>query len=108
LRRRPPQDEDVPVIDEGGIMRGKIRVFAAAASIAALALVVSLVSASVAGPNMTRLVVIEHATTDTVVDLTTNGDSTGDLLTFHNELFDETDPTWSVPTRASASGSRSV
>jgi hypothetical protein len=80
----------VPVIDEGGIMRGKIRVFAAAASIAALALVVSLVSASVAGPNVTRLVVIEHATTDTVVDLTTNGDSTGDLLTFQNELFDET------------------
>jgi hypothetical protein len=31
---------------------------------------------------------VEHATTDTVVDLTTNGDSTGDLLTFHNELFD--------------------
>lgn len=24
------------------------------------------------------------------MDLTTNGDSTGDLLTFHNELFDET------------------
>ena len=72
-------------------MRGKIPVFAAAASIAALALVVSLVSASVAGPNLTRLVVIEHTTTDTVVDLTTNGDSTGDLLTFHNELFDETD-----------------
>ena len=72
-------------------MRGRIRVFAAAASIAALALVVSLVSVSVAGPNVTRLVVVEHATTDTVVDLTTNGDSTGDLLTFHNELFDETD-----------------
>ena len=32
---------------------------------------------------------VEHATTDTVVDLTTNGDSTGDLLTFHNELFDD-------------------
>jgi allene oxide cyclase len=72
-------------------MRGRIRVFAAAASIAALALVVSLVSVSVAGPNVTRLVVVERATTDTVVDLTTNGDSTGDLLTFHNELFDETD-----------------
>jgi hypothetical protein len=72
-------------------MRGRIRVFAAAASIAALALVVSLVSVSVAGPNVTRLVVVEHATTDTVVDLTTNGDSTGDLLTFHNKLFDETD-----------------
>jgi hypothetical protein len=40
---------------------------------------------------VTRLVVVERATTDTVVDLTTNGDSTGDLLTFHNELFDETD-----------------
>lgn len=45
--------------------------FAAAASIAAFALVVSLVSVSVAGPNVTRLVVVEHATTDTVVDLTT-------------------------------------
>jgi hypothetical protein len=52
-------------------------------------LVVSLVSVSVAGPNVTRLAVIEHPTTDTVVDLTTNGDSTGDLLTFHNELFDD-------------------
>jgi hypothetical protein len=55
----------------------------------ALVLVVSLVSVSVAGPNVTRLAVIEHPTTDTVVDLTTNGDSTGDLLTFHNELFDD-------------------
>lgn len=54
----------------------------------ALVLVVSLVSVSVAGPNVSRLAVVEHATTDTVVDLTTNGDSTGDLLTFHNELFD--------------------
>lgn len=70
-------------------MRGKLRVSLAAASIVALALVVSLVSASVAGPHVTRLEVVEHATTDTVVDLTTNGDSTGDLLTFHNELFDE-------------------
>jgi allene oxide cyclase len=33
--------------------------------------------------------VVEHPTTDTVVDLTTNGDSTGDLLTFHNELSDD-------------------
>lgn len=70
-------------------MSGKLRGYVAAASIAAIALVVSLVSVSVAGPNVTRLVVVEHATTDTVVDLTTNGDSTGDLLTFHNELFDE-------------------
>ena len=33
---------------------------------------------------------IEHATTDTVVDLTANGDSTGDLLTFHNDVYDDT------------------
>lgn len=71
-------------------MKTKVRPFVAAASIAALGLVVSMVSVSAAGPNVTRLVVVEHATTDTVVDLTTNGDSTGDLLTFHNELFDET------------------
>jgi allene oxide cyclase len=69
-------------------MRGKLGLLAAAGTVSALALVVSLVSVSAAGPNVTRLAVIEHATTDTVVDLTTNGDSTGDLLTFHNELFD--------------------
>jgi len=69
-------------------MRSNVRVFAAAVTVSALALVVSMVSVSAAGPNVTRLVVVERATTDTVVDLTTNGDSTGDLLTFHNELFD--------------------
>ena len=35
--------------------------------------------------------VIEHATTDTVVDIADPGDSTGDLLTFHNEVFDAND-----------------
>jgi len=69
-------------------MRGKLGLLAAAGMVSALALVVSLVSVYAAGPNVTRVAVIEHATTDTVVDLTTNGDSTGDLLTFHNELFD--------------------
>lgn len=72
-------------------MRGKLGVFTAAATIAALALVVSLVSVSVAGPNVTRIHVVEHATTDTVIDTDGDGaDSTGDLLTFHNEVFDET------------------
>lgn len=71
-------------------MRSKIGLFVAAASVAALGLVASMISTSAAGPNVTRLVVVERATTDTVVDLTANGDSTGDLLTFHNELFDET------------------
>lgn len=67
---------------------GKRATWAAAALVSATALVVSWVTVSTAGPNVVRIDVIEHATTDTVVDLTANGDSTGDLLTFHNEIFD--------------------
>jgi hypothetical protein len=67
---------------------GKRATWAAAALVSAVAIVISLVSVSMAGPNVQRIAVIEHATTDVVVDLTTNGDSTGDLLTFHNEIFD--------------------
>jgi hypothetical protein len=72
---------------------GKRATWVAAALVSAAALVVSLVSVSAAGPNVLRIAVIEHATTDTVVDLTANGDSTGDLLTFHNEVFDEDNET---------------
>lgn len=69
-------------------MRGRLSLLVTTAVASALVLVVSLVSTSSAGPNVTRLALVEHATTDTEVDLTANGDSTGDLLTFHNELFD--------------------
>jgi len=41
-----------------------------------------------AGGNET-LVVIEHATTDTVIDLGEAGDSIGDLLAFGNTVYDE-------------------
>ena len=41
-----------------------------------------------AGGNET-LVVIEHATTDTVIDLGEEGDSIGDLLGFGNVVYDE-------------------
>jgi len=41
-----------------------------------------------AGGNET-LVVIEHATTDTVIDLGEEGDSIGDLLGFGNAVYDE-------------------
>jgi allene oxide cyclase len=74
-------------------MRGTSRAAVSAVAVSGLILVVSLVSVSVAGPNVLRIHVVEHATTDTVVDLTANGDSTGDLLTFHNEVFDEDDRT---------------
>jgi allene oxide cyclase len=35
--------------------------------------------------------VIEHANTDTIIDIGKAGDSTGDLLTFHNPVFNGTD-----------------
>ncbi len=71
-------------------MRGNTRTIALVTTICALVLVISFTTVSNAGSRIQRIAVIEHATTDTVVDLTANGDSTGDLLTFHNELFDAT------------------
>jgi allene oxide cyclase len=60
----------------------------------AFVLVVGLVAAAVA-PKVaepTTVHVIEHATTDAVIDADQSGDdSTGDLLTFHNAVFDATD-----------------
>jgi hypothetical protein len=72
-------------------MSAKLRVFAGAASIAAIALVVSMVSVASADTDSVVIHVVERAVTDTVVD--TDGDgtlSTGDLLTFHNKVFDAT------------------
>lgn len=71
-------------------MRGMWAALGTAALLGVTAMAVSLGSASAAGSKVARYTVVERATTDTVVDLTANGDSTGDLLTFHNELFDET------------------
>ena len=71
-------------------MRGNTRTIALVTTICALVLVISFTTVSNAGSRIQRIAVIEHATTDTVVDLTANGDSTGDLLTFHNDLFDAT------------------
>jgi hypothetical protein len=38
----------------------------------------------------TVITVVERATTDEVIDLGASGDSNGDLLTFANKLYDET------------------
>ena len=70
-------------------MRVKGAMLVAGAVLAATAITVSLISVAGAGPNVTRLQVVERATTDTVIDLEANGDSSGDLLTFHNEIYDE-------------------
>ena len=40
-----------------------------------------------------RLQVVEHADTDTVVDLGAKGDSVGDLLTFANPVYDAANKT---------------
>lgn len=39
----------------------------------------------------TSFAFVEHATTDTVIDTGATGDSSGDLLTFANEVFDAQD-----------------
>jgi len=69
-------------------MRSKWAILIAASVLAATAIAVSIVSVSAAGSGVTRLHVVERVTNETVVDLTANGDSTGDLLTFHNDLYD--------------------
>ena len=61
--------------------------------VAACALAFGLGTASatsgISGP--VSITVIEHATTDKVIDVGKKGDSTGDILTFHNHVYDETD-----------------
>jgi allene oxide cyclase len=48
-------------------------------------------SESSAGQSTRVIHVIEHAETDTTVDVGKKGDSTGDVLTFHNQVFDQRD-----------------
>jgi hypothetical protein len=61
-------------------------------AVAAIAIVSIALVATARQPQLasrTRLVVVERATTDTVIDTDQSGDdSTGDLLTFHNRVFD--------------------
>ena len=48
-------------------------------------------SSGIAAP--TEITVLEHATHDKIVDIGKKGDSTGDIFTYHNDLYDETDTT---------------
>ena len=60
--------------------------------LATVAVVVG-VTVAIASTDITRpttVTVIEHPTTDTVVDIGAPGDSTGDVLTFHNRVYDRT------------------
>jgi hypothetical protein len=69
-----------------GIIAGTTATLAVAAGIGMWA----FASPGVAAPT-TTITVVEHAATDVVADTDGDGaDSTGDLLTFHNKVFDET------------------
>jgi hypothetical protein len=48
-----------------------------------------LLIADASADNMGTLALVERATTDTVIDTGAPGDSSGDLLTYANEIFDK-------------------
>ena len=63
-----------------------------AIALALVAVGVAAAAGSASGAKRHRTIhVIEHAKTDTVIDIGTPGDSTGDLLTFHNKVFNRHD-----------------
>jgi allene oxide cyclase len=73
-------------------MRGKLAVVVAGLLVAGATGIASFVASSSAAA-ATTLTVIEHATTDHVTDVGKTGLGPGDLLTFHNSIYDSTDTT---------------
>ena len=75
-------------------MRNRLTYTLTAVAVAALvAAAVAVAAGSSSAPQITQpatLHVIEHPVTDTVVNTGAPGDTTGDLLTFHNKLFNAT------------------
>jgi allene oxide cyclase len=70
-------------------MRKKLALLAAAALVASVVVAAFVLSSSASAA--TTLTVIEHATSDHVTDVGREGLSRGDLLTFHNDIYDDTD-----------------
>jgi len=72
-------------------MRNRLTYTLTPVAVAALvAAAVAVASGSSSAPQITQpasLFVVEHPATDTVVNTGARGDTTGDLLTFHNKLF---------------------
>jgi allene oxide cyclase len=70
----------------------KHRVVAIVALAALALMVVGLVAQASTSPRrLVTIHVIEHAVTDKVIDTGKTGDSSGDLLTFHNKVYDSGD-----------------
>lgn len=63
------------------------------ASLATAAIVLMGFGAGAAWAAQSPLTVVEHATSDAVLDLGAKGDSPGDVLTFANDLYDQANAT---------------
>jgi allene oxide cyclase len=72
-------------------MRKKLALFTAAALVASVVVAAFVMSNSATAA--TTLTVIEHAVSDHVTDVGKTGLGPGDLLTFHNPIYDSTDTT---------------
>ncbi|MFN2543487.1 MAG: allene oxide cyclase family protein [Actinomycetota bacterium] len=71
-----------------------LRKILAGAACAGLGVVLGVATFSSAAPGGGRTVhVIEHANTDAVIDTGEEGDTSGDLLTFHNPVYDASNKT---------------
>jgi allene oxide cyclase len=73
---------------EGKLMRKKLVLIVAGLIVVGAAMLVASTASAA-----TTITVVEHATTDKVADVGKKGDSPGDLLTFHNKVYDGTDAT---------------
>jgi allene oxide cyclase len=74
-------------------MRSSRMIGAGFIAAAALGLAAASVGAHPDIASPVQIHVIEHAISDTVTDTGAAGDSSGDLLTFHNPIFDASDST---------------
>jgi allene oxide cyclase len=74
-------------------MRSSRMIGAGFVAAAALGLAAASVGAHPDIASPVQIHVIEHAISDTVTDTGAAGDSSGDLLTFHNPIFDASDST---------------
>ena len=74
-------------------MTRKLGIVGAVLVLGALGFGLGAASARSGIANPITLTVFEHSTTDKVIDVGRNGDSTCDILTFHNNLYDEIDAT---------------
>jgi allene oxide cyclase len=72
-------------------MRKKLALLTAAALVASVVVAGFVMSTSATAA--TTLTVIEHAVSDHVTDVGKTGFGPGDLLTFHNPIYDSTDTT---------------